>query len=151
MRHWLVRPELMCKAHRSGENLECHMFVGSMRELRALNGYYSTGLFFGPKFLKHRHRELRRFIKGHQSPIEIPKVMVKVSSKVSGPWYPDIVPTEEQMWLSWHTLMSRCNKCRKKHLRAKREGSPYRYELDPSLVLRITRSIRRRQQSRSNT
>lgn len=151
MRHWLVRPELMCKAHRSGEHLECHMFVGSMQQLRALNGYYSTGLFFGPKFLKHRHRELRRYIGGHKSPIVVPKTIAKITSKVSGPWYPDVVPTEEQLWLSWHTLISRCRKCRKKHLRAKREGRPYRYSLPDRLIVRINRSIARREASQGNT
>jgi hypothetical protein len=146
-----VRPELMCKSHRSGEHLECHMFVGSIQQMRALNGYYSTGLFFGPKFLKHRHKELRRFIQGHKSPLIVPKTIAKITSRVTGLWYPDVLPTEDQMWLSWHTLMSRCEKCRKKHLKAKREGKPYRYSLDPSIVLAITRSIRRNKRNQRNT
>lgn len=144
MRHWLVRPELMCRQHLGGEHLECHMFLGSIHQMKPLSGYYSNGLFFGPAFLKVRHREIRRFIRGHQTPLVVPKTLAGIKSIIGGKpfyWYPDVIPTDEQMWLSWHTLMSRCKRCRKKHLEAKREGRPYRYSLDDRFVLRISRRI----------
>jgi hypothetical protein len=154
VRHWLVRPELMCRQHLSGEHLECHMFLGSIEGQRTLNGYYSNGLFFGPKFLMIRHKELKPFILHHKTRLVVPKIYRTIRSRINGEeilWYPDRAPTEEQMWLSWHTLMSRCKRCRKKHLRAKREGHPFRYSLDPR-ILRLGSGVSsNNRESRSNS
>lgn len=139
MRLWLVRPELMCKQHLSGEHLECHMFYGSMEGERTLNGFYEARIFFGPRFLKQRHSEIRRYLPGHKTPMEMNKTITHLASRINGRlryFYPDRLPTEEDIKQSRLTLITRCRTCRKKHLRAKREGRPYRYSLDHGFVLR---------------
>lgn len=133
MRHWLVRPELMCSKHLLGEHLECHMFLGSMRGNKSLDGFYEGGLFFGPAFLEHRHRQLKAFIEGHHT--EITPIRI---AEATAPWsgkpvmygrktYHDLPITKAVIKESRTTLLSRCGYCRSLHLRAKREGEKFRY------------------------
>lgn len=135
MRHWLVRPDLMCEKHLLGEHVECHMFQGSMRGNISLTGFYEGGLFFGPSFLLHRHSELMPFIDGHRSPV----TPITIAEAIA-PWpkmksrltYPDVALTKEVVKQSRMTLVSRCGVCRSKHLGAKRNGEPYRYDIPSS-------------------
>lgn len=141
MRHWLVRPDLMCSLHKSGEHLECHMFNGSMRGNISLLGYYDGGLFFGPTFLKYRHDELAGFFtKPHLSTMTWESVL---DASKDWEWlrsrqvYEDVIPTEEQIKASRTTLLERCGACRSLHLGAKREGHPFKYSVDSSRLLHI--------------
>lgn len=139
MRHWLVIPELMCRQHRLGEHLECHMFYSSITQIRSLDGYYQNGLFFGPRFLKYRHKELQKLIAGHQSPLNTEPVFTHLAHKLNYKdqyFYPDRIPTTEQITTSRTTLVTRCKICRRKHLKAKREKKPYRYTVDSIFVSR---------------
>ena len=142
MRQWLARPELMCMAHRSGEHLEAHMFLGAMQHGKKLKGFYENGLFFGPNFLLYRHEELSNHIGGHKSPIlslrpgsplaQIPKLSIDRGL------YPDIMPTKVMRNQSLRTLLSRCPDCLNLHMRAKHEGKPIDYRVDRGALLRLT-------------
>lgn len=72
MRMWMVDPELLCIRHLLGEHVECHMFVGALREGKSLKGYLSNNLF-EPLSLISRHdalaREMVRRGMKHESPI----------------------------------------------------------------------------------
>lgn len=103
MRLWLIDPRLMCNKHLLGEHVECHMFVGSIKKNKNLDGYYKNGLF-DPKFLYVRHESLvlemlRRNI-NHKSPLE----KIKLPNKKG---YIDIV-------YNYFDLMKRCENCGEK-------------------------------------
>lgn len=144
MRHWLVKPELMCMAHRSGEHLECHMFLGAMQQGKSLQGFYDSGLFFGPEFLHYRHGELATFLRGHSSPTS----ELVPGSRLSGipglsidrSLYPDVKPTKAVRNRSLRTLLSRCPDCLSLHMRAKSEGRDIAYRMDARALLQLGRT-----------
>ena len=144
MRHWLVKPELMCMQHRAGEHLECHMFLGAMQQGKQLAGFYDKGLFFGPEFLYYRHSELATFLTGHQSPIW----SLQPGSRLGGvpglsidrEQYPDIKPTITVRNASLRTLLSRCPDCLNLHKKAKDEGRKIDYRMDARALLLLSRT-----------
>lgn len=140
MRQWLVRPDLMCDAHRSGEHLETHMFRGSMHGNKNLKGFYDNWLFFGPQFLLYRHNELEEFFGGHKSPMTEISIAEAIGPlpgiKYSRESYPDVLITVEMVKASRMTLLSRCGTCRMLHLSEKREGRPYKYRVPARFAAR---------------
>jgi len=44
MRNWNVNPRKMCGKHLRGEHCECHMFIGTIKKKKKLNGYIDKGL-----------------------------------------------------------------------------------------------------------
>lgn len=143
MRHWLVKPELMCMQHRAGEHLETHMFLGAMQRNKNLKGFYENGLFFGPAFLYYRHEELSKYLTGHRSPIlslvpgsrlsQIPGLVVNFEL------YPDTPITSEALKTSLRTLISRCSTCLSLHMKAKDEGKSISYRVDTRTLLQFGR------------
>lgn len=73
MRMWNVSPPLMCRKHLLGEHVEMHMFLGSLRLDKRLDGYIRTGLVEVHN-IKRRHDELvqEMISRGycHKSPME---------------------------------------------------------------------------------
>lgn len=59
MRMWMVDPEIMCRKHLLGEHVECHMFVGTLRKKKKVDGYFKNDLF-EPTSLFARHEQLSR-------------------------------------------------------------------------------------------
>ena len=57
MRMWNVNPVLLCRKHLLGEHVETHMFLGTLREGKKLDGYISKGLVEVHNIIK-RHDEL---------------------------------------------------------------------------------------------
>lgn len=113
MRHWLIKPSLLCQKHLMAEHLESHMFYGAMTSVRSLSGFYQNGLFFGPKFTQKRHDALALHIRGHKTPLEMHPVFTDVELQNSGQrLYLDVDPTKEQIIESRHTLWQRCHDCR---------------------------------------
>ena len=72
MRMWGVNPRLLCRKHLLGEHVEMHMFVGTLRAGKSVNGYTSTGLVNLHK-IRERHDELAEEMEergyDHQSPL----------------------------------------------------------------------------------
>lgn len=72
MRMWNVNPELMCNKHLLGEHLELHMFVGSIKKGRSIQGYLDNGLI-EPQNIEERHKVLviEMLMRGmkHNSPL----------------------------------------------------------------------------------
>jgi len=109
MRMWLCKPEILCQKHLCGEHLEMHMFVGTLREGKKIDGYLKNNLF-EPRFLHQRHKDLA-------------DEMIRRGYNHKTPLYEvDCAPIldltdEQQYWevdreSALRDLLSRCPKCR---------------------------------------
>lgn len=83
MRMWGVDPKVLCTQHLSGEHVEMHMFVGTIRAKKSIAGYVNTGLV-EPHNIVSRHNvlaaEMIRRGMNHRSPI--PPLNCKESGNV---------------------------------------------------------------------
>jgi len=54
---WMVDPKIMCRQHLLGEHVEHHMFMGTIKKKKNLQGYVDNNLF---EYLSlvNRHKEL---------------------------------------------------------------------------------------------
>lgn len=91
MRMWLVPPERMCRKHLLGEHVEMHMFAGSLRKGKSMQGYIDKGLVYFP-LLKSRHDDLAtEMVKrgmNHESELRMdPKLRAAVHSQPKH-WFP---------------------------------------------------------------
>jgi hypothetical protein len=72
MRMWLVNPAILCRRHLLGEHVESHMFLGTLRLGKNIDGYIAKDLF-QPRLLYPRHKALvEEMIKrgyNHNSPL----------------------------------------------------------------------------------
>jgi hypothetical protein len=72
MRMWLCDPKIMCQKHLCGEHLEMHMFLGSLKEGKKIDGYIKNNLF-EPRMIYQRHKDLADEMTNrgynHKSPI----------------------------------------------------------------------------------
>lgn len=57
MRMWMVNPELMCDKHLLGEHCEIHMFVGSIKKGKRIDGFVKNNLL-EIQSIQSRHKEL---------------------------------------------------------------------------------------------
>ena len=103
MRMWNVSPELMCKKHLLGEHVKMHMFFGTLRLGKKIDGYISSGLVEVHN-INRRHDELAQEMmkRGyrHNSPMENFPLLVK-----SG--FVDVNR-------SYQELQLRCQECRRR-------------------------------------
>ena len=44
MRMWMIDPKLLCNRHLAGEHVEHHMFLGTMKKGKSLDGYFKNNL-----------------------------------------------------------------------------------------------------------
>lgn len=59
MRMWKVNPRKMCNQHILGEHVEMHMFIGSIRAGKRIDGFIEKGLVEVHNIIK-RHNEIAR-------------------------------------------------------------------------------------------
>lgn len=57
MRMWMIDPRTMCREHLLGEHCELHMFVGSIKKRKRLEGFFLHNCL-EPSSLEKRHAEL---------------------------------------------------------------------------------------------
>lgn len=71
---WNVEPTLMCRKHLFGEHVETHMFAGTMKQHKSIDGYIKKGLV-ETNNLQARHDilaiEIERRGYSHKSPLII--------------------------------------------------------------------------------
>lgn len=60
MRQWLVDPRCLCDKHLLGEHVEHHMFIGTLRKNKSIQGYLDKGF----NLLIRTHEYLLVFKKG---------------------------------------------------------------------------------------
>lgn len=70
---WMVDPKIMCVKHLLGEHVECHMFLGTLKKAKKIDGYVRNNCF-ELETLKKRHddlvEEMKRRGMNHKTPIE---------------------------------------------------------------------------------
>ena len=105
MRQWHVNPKFLCRKHLLGEHVEHHMFIGSLKKGRSIDGFIRDGLVEVDTLIS-RHDELVEEMKrrgyNHKSPLpDESSSLVYVAGKVD----------RER---SRKDLISRCVECEKR-------------------------------------
>jgi glutaredoxin 2 len=110
---WLVNPRILCKDHLLGEHLECHMFLGTLKKSKKVNGYLKNNLL-EPDSLKSRHDELAdEMIKRgyyHKTPISICEFENLVNTLND-----EFRAVKINKQDSFNELISRCSNCKKRY------------------------------------
>jgi hypothetical protein len=57
MRMWMCNPRILCRKHLLGEHVELHMFVGTLRKKKKIDGYLDNNLI-EPLSIDERHNQL---------------------------------------------------------------------------------------------
>jgi len=127
MRMWLVKPSVLCQKHLGGEHVECHMFLGTIRKRKSVQGYLDNGLF-EPLKLQERHNQLaeelvrRKKLKFREIGKPSESILHKSELALSpDDWeylqYVEGLPRKRIVELdSLLELMRRCPECRKRIL-----------------------------------
>ena len=109
MRMWLCDPKIMCQKHLCGEHVEMHMFLGTLKKRKKVDGYIKNNLF-EPRMLYQRHKDLsdEMINRGynHKTDIHLNECIVVLD-----------LSEEQQYWeidrkKSLNDLITRCPKCR---------------------------------------
>lgn len=101
MRMWGVNPKYMCNQHLLGEHVEMHMFIGTIRRGKNIDGYIKNKLV-NPCLIKERHNELvKEMIKrgmNHKSPMNDYEIIFCLNVPI------DVKANEQE-------LKKRCKNC----------------------------------------
>lgn len=109
MRMWLCDPKILCQKHLCGEHVEMHMFLGTLKQGKKIDGFLKNNLF-QPRYLLMRHEELQdemiRRGYNHKSPMNPQECMCVLD-----------LPIEKQYWEinrqeALRDLLDRCPECR---------------------------------------
>jgi len=110
MRMWLCDPRILCQKHLCGEHVEMHMFLGTLKKGKKIDGFLNNNLF-QPRFLFQRHEDLKN---------EMIKRGYNHNSNMCEEECGCVLdlPQEKQYWevdkdAALKDLLSRCPECRK--------------------------------------
>lgn len=118
MRQWMVDPRIMCRKHLLGEHVEHHMFIGTLKKGRSVQGFIDNNLF-EPSSIHFRHHQLVEEMRfrgyNHRSPItdEEWQLIAKLPDAI---YYSHINRKK-----SLDDLLSRCPECRERYNQLKGE------------------------------
>ena len=117
MRMWLCDPKIMCQQHLCGEHVEMHMFLGTLKQGKKIDGYLKNNLF-EPLALFSRHEELRREMtdRGYNHKSEmygVPDVVFNLSEEKNS------IRIDRDKALK--DLLDRCPKCRGRYINERRK------------------------------
>lgn len=111
MRMWMVDPRILCQKHLCGEHVEMHMFLGSLKKGKKIDGFLKNNCF-QPRSLFQRHEDLKLEMinrgYNHQSDICEQECECVLD-----------LPDEKQYWeidkkAALKDLLDRCPECRKR-------------------------------------
>lgn len=112
MRMWLCDPEIMCQKHLCGEHVEMHMFLGTLKKRKKIDGYLKNNCF-QPRMLYQRHKDIENEMKrrgyNHKSDICEAECGCVLD-----------LPQEKQYWeidkdSALTDLLNRCSECRRRY------------------------------------
>ena len=112
MRMWLCDPRILCQKHLCGEHVEMHMFLGTLKKRKKIDGFLKNNLF-QPRVLFQRHEDLKcEMIErgyNHNSNMCESECACVLD-----------LPTEKQYWevdkdAALKNLLDRCPECRKRY------------------------------------
>jgi hypothetical protein len=113
MRMWLCDPKILCQKHLCGEHLEMHMFLGTIKKGKKIDGFLKNNLL-QPRYIMLRHKELAKEMKNrgynHKSPLNEKDCMCVLDLTI-----------EQQYWevnrdAALKDLLNRCPECRKRFI-----------------------------------
>lgn len=114
MRQWHVDTRIMCRQHLLGEHVEHHMFLGSIKRSRGLNGYVRDNCL-AASTLVSRHKAIAdEMIKrgmNHKSPF----VTQAELNKLLAVYDVTIRKSKVDSGAALDDLLSRCAECRKRY------------------------------------
>lgn len=115
---WLCDPKILCQKHLCGEHVEMHMFLGTLKQGKKIDGYLNNNLF-EPRVLYQRHEDLKdeMIARGYNHKSCMTEVDCSCILDM---------PQEKQYWevdkkAALKDLLSRCPECRSRY-----DGGPYR-------------------------
>ena len=113
MRMWLCDPKIMCQKHLCGEHVEMHMFLGSLKQGKKIDGYLNNNLL-QPRLLYQRHEDIKN---------EMIRRGYNHNSNICESECGCILdlPQEKQYWeidkdVALKDLLDRCPECRKRSI-----------------------------------
>lgn len=109
MRMWNVDTRILCRKHLLGEHLEHHMFIGTVKAKKNLNGYVKNNLV-EPKKFQERHNEIvqEMLSRGYNHNSELEEVDISyLPLEVQNA----TVDSESAL----EDLLSRCEECKKRY------------------------------------
>ena len=112
---WLCDPKILCQKHLCGEHVETHMFLGTLKKSKKINGYLHNNLF-EPLSLKQRHEELKNEMKrrGYNHNSEMTSYQCIFNLKETELYWK--IDKEKSL----KDLLDRCPKCRERFMRMKK-------------------------------
>ena len=106
---WMVNPKILCRKHLLGEHVECHMFVGTLKQGKSIKGYIKNNLLEITS-LNKRHDELSQEMidrgYNHKSPLQS---IVPFKEKYNNDYMSKINYKK-----AYDTLIERCDDCRER-------------------------------------
>jgi hypothetical protein len=113
MRQWMVDPKIMCDKHLLGEHVEHHMFIGTLKKRKSVDGYIKNDLL-EPKSLYSRHHELVQEMENRGMKHKSELTRNDMEENI------DYLPLDQQNHIiddqnSLQLLISRCPKCAEKY------------------------------------
>jgi hypothetical protein len=110
MRMWMINPKILCRKHLLGEHIETHMFLGTLKSRKQINGYIEKNLF-EPASLYQRHEELKNemLIRNYNHKSEMVEKEVKHHIEKLNKKYID---HKVNWFLSLIDLVNRCEECK---------------------------------------
>lgn len=107
----MVEPKVLCQKHLCGEHLECHMFLGTIKKGKKINGYLNNNLF-EPESLKNRHDALADEMVNREYNHKTPMSSCDFENFVN-----TLNKTDREVKIdvqkSFFNLISRCQECKK--------------------------------------
>ena len=85
MRMWLCDPKIMCQKHLCGEHVEMHMFLGTIKKGKKIDGYLKNNLL-EPMALYWRHKQLElemidRGYNHNSEMFDVPNTVLNISEE----------------------------------------------------------------------
>jgi hypothetical protein len=112
MRMWMVDPKILCQKHLCGEHLETHMFLGSLKNGKKIDGFITNNLF-EPRSLYQRHEDLKNEMirRGYNHKSEMNEHECECILNLS---------IEQQYWeidklKAFRDLLNRCPECLRRY------------------------------------
>jgi len=111
MRMWLCNPRILCQKHLCGEHVEMHMFVGTLKKQKKVDGYIKNNLF-QPRaiFIRHQQLSFEMLTRGmnHKSDMQYSDIDISYLSQEYQDW-------EIDKELALNDLLNRCPDCKKRY------------------------------------
>lgn len=104
MRMWMINPELMCMKHVLGEHYEIHKHLPHLYKGVNIHGRFNPIIQIQLNSLQSRHDKLVKYLKNHNSLLEVDEQKIKDN-------YPKYYDLFVDIEYNIKDLSSRCKEC----------------------------------------